>query len=253
MLNYDDIKQAILTEIRTTQYSLQSRTVIDEVARKLGLHGNGDHSQPILTVFGELFRTGYLSWGYNASNPDPPFFHITEIGKRALEYQSRDPSNEQGYLTHLGTIGTLSPIAISYLKEALRTFNSDCPKASAVMIGCAAETLALELRDVMVSRLASSGRQTPAALVDWRIKTVLDEIQRQLEAARAQMDRGLRETFSAHWSSFVHQIRMVRNDAGHPTSIDPVTTANVHASLLIFPELFQLQRDLVNWVNINYP
>jgi hypothetical protein len=60
--------------------------------------------------------------------------------------------------------------------------------------------------------------------------------------------RELRERYEMYWSAFAGQIRTARNDAGHPTSIDPVTADTVHASLLIFPELAGLAGALWNWV-----
>jgi hypothetical protein len=62
------------------------------------------------------------------------------------------------------------------------------------------------------------------------------------------MKRELRESFEAYWAAFAQQIRTVRNDAGHPTSVDPVTPDTVHASLLIFPELARLASGLSHWV-----
>lgn len=61
--------------------------------------------------------------------------------------------------------------------------------------------------------------------------------------------RELRERYEVYWSAFAGQIRTVRNDAGHPVSIDPVTADTVHASLLIFPELAGLASALWNWVS----
>ncbi len=49
-------------------------------------------------------------------------------------------------------------------------------------------------------------------------------------------------------SGLAEQIRKVRNDAGHPEGIDPVTPEVVHAALLIFPELAKL----VAWANEFY-
>jgi hypothetical protein len=62
------------------------------------------------------------------------------------------------------------------------------------------------------------------------------------------MKRELRESFEAYWSAFAQEIRAVRNDAGHPTSVDPVTSDTVHASLLVFPELARLASGLSRWV-----
>jgi hypothetical protein len=77
--------------------------------------------QALLSVFHELFRSGHLSWGWNLSNPDPPKFHITGQGQRALHNLSRDPANPRGYLTHLAGAGTVPPIASAYVDEALLT------------------------------------------------------------------------------------------------------------------------------------
>ena len=67
----------------------------------------------------DLFRTGYFAWGLNLSNPDPPFFHFTDRGRRALERLSRDPGNPAGYLQYLASVAKLNPIASSYLGEGL--------------------------------------------------------------------------------------------------------------------------------------
>ncbi len=66
------------------------------------------------------------------------------------------------------------------------------------------------------------------------------------------MPRPLAESFSAYWSGLAEQIRKVRNDAGHPEAIDPVTPEAVHASLLIFPELAKLVSELEGWANEFY-
>lgn len=68
---------------------------------------------------GELFRTGLLGWGLNLSNPNPPFFHLTDTGRRALAYLTRDPSNPDGYMRHLASLAKVNDVAMSYLKEGL--------------------------------------------------------------------------------------------------------------------------------------
>jgi len=60
-------------------------------------------------------------------------------------------------------------------------------------------------------------------------------------------DAALRDRFDMYWSGFAGQLRSVRNDAGHPVSVDPVTPDTVHASLLIFPELASLAEALFRW------
>lgn len=251
------IREALLAEVHAQESlgplgsSLQQGPVLDAVARKLGIRHNPDLEQALLTQWGELFRTGLLAWGLNLANPNPPFCHLTERGKQALENLTRDPSNPSGYLRHLYSIATLDPVALSYLREALDCYVSGLFKAAAVMIGAAAERVILEVRDTVVQKLTSLGRAIPSQLNDWRVKVVLDSVHRFQDGHKNQFPRELREEFEAYWSAFAQQIRAARNDAGHPESIDPVTPDTVHASLLIFPELTRLACGLNSWVNTN--
>lgn len=244
------IRQALLTAIGNRS-NLQTRSLLEGVCRQLGLN-NSDEQQPVLTVFHDLFRTGHLAWGFDALNASPPFFHVTEQGRNALRHVSRDPINQDGYLAYLNTLVTLRPIAESYINEALRTFNADCYKAIAVMTGCAAESVTLELRDALVSRMQSLSQPSPPAMIGWQIGPIVRSITTALDAKRSTMPQTLREAYDAFWSGFAGQIRIARNDAGHPTSIDPVSYETVHASLLIFPEQAKLTSDLTAWVTASY-
>jgi hypothetical protein len=237
---------------RPGEGNLQSVSVLEETRKRLG--GGRDHSleEAILTVFHDLFRTGYLAWGFNLLNPSPPFFHMTEQGRRSLATLSRDPSNPDGYLNFLSKTATLNPIADSYLREALACFVHDLPKAAAVMVGGASESMALELRDAIAGRLQSLSRPLPKGIDDWRFKVVLDSIYSFLDQNTGRMSRELRDSFRSYWPAFLQQIRSARNDAGHPSSVDPVTFDTVHASLLIFPELAKLTGQLLHWVSHDY-
>jgi len=138
---------------------------------------------------------------------------------------------------------------MSYLTEGLDCNVDGLFKASAVMIGCAAETVILCLRDLTVQKLTTLGKAIPPNLNDWRIKTVSDSLRGFFDGYSGSFSRELREPFEAYWAAFAQQIRATRNDAGHPTSVDPVTPDTVHASLLIFPELAKLANSLSRWVS----
>jgi len=228
--------------------NLQQVSVLETAARALGITQNPDLEQALLTQWHDLFRTGLLAWGLNLSNPNPPFFHLTGRGRRALSNATRDPSNPAGYLRHLSSIAALAPIAMSYLTEGLDCYVDGLFKASAVMVGCAAESVILDLRDLTVQKLTALNRTVPASLNDWRIKTVSDSLRSFFEGHSRTFNRELREPFEAYWAAFAQQIRASRNDAGHPVSVDPVTPDTVHASLLIFPELARLANRLSDWV-----
>ncbi len=194
----------------------------------------------------------YLAWGFDLSNPNPPFCHVTEQGRQVLQNLSRDPANPAGYLAYLSKVGTLNEVAESYLQEALKTYNSDCFKSTAVMVGAAAESLILEIRDTLVQRMKQLGQTPSKNLKDWRLKTVLDGLKHELDKQVLIMGMDMVEAIQQYWPAFTGQIRRARNEAGHPTSIEPVTHETVHASLLIFPELLKLASDLNTWVLDNY-
>jgi hypothetical protein len=150
------------------------------------------------------------------------------------------------------TEAKLNPITLSYINEALRTYRADCYKATAVMIGGAAESIVLELRDALTTRLGTLGHPIPSDLNDWRIKHILDTIEKILTPKKPLMPHDLGEAFDSYWPAFTGQIRTARNDAGHPISVDPVTPTTVHASLLIFPELAKLASTLIIWTISSY-
>lgn len=75
---------------------MQSSTVLSNTASALKLAQHPMPEQAVLTQFGELFRTGHLAWGLNFSNPNPPFFHLTEQGRKTLSNFSSDPGNPNG-------------------------------------------------------------------------------------------------------------------------------------------------------------
>jgi len=228
--------------------SLQLNTLFQEVTTRLGGNLGTLVEQDVLTQWHDLMRTGYFAWGLNMSNPNPPFFHFTDRGNKALERLSRDPGNPSGYLRHLKSVATLNPIADSYLLEGLSCFEAGLYKASAVMIGAASESLVLELRDATSGKLGQLGVPEPKGLTDWRVKVLLDALHTFLENKKSAFPRALREEFESYFLAFAQQIRSSRNDAGHPSSVDPVTEESVHASFLIFPELARLSNDLGAWV-----
>lgn len=242
----------IIAEYSAKGGSFQSGSVLGEAERRLNIRNNLELEQALLTFWHDLFRSGYLAWGYNLANPNPPFCHLTEQGRSTLQHLSRDPANPEGYFAHLAQNVSLNLIAISYLKEAVHTYNSNCFKAAAVMIGAATESIILELRDILQSKILEIGRTPAKDLMDWRTKKILDSIKKEMEMKKTSMPSVLFESFESYWPAFTQQIRASRNEAGHPSSIDSVTEEMVHASLLIFPELAKLSDDLKAWISASY-
>jgi hypothetical protein len=59
----------------------------------------------------------------------------------------------------------------------------------------------------------------------------------------------LREAIEAYWPAFTHQVRMLRNEGGHPASVVSVTNSAAQASLLVFPEIAGLAARIREWMN----
>lgn len=254
--DFKNIREKLLAEVRRqtpdpknlTSSPLQAGSVLRVVAEDIGTRHSVTLEQAILTAWHDLFRTGFLAWGLNLSNPDAPFFHITDQGRLLLSDLSRDPGNPQGYLSRLYASCKLGDIGQSYLGEALDCYASGFHKAAAVMTGAVAESVVLELRDALVKRMKALGRPVSPKLNDWKIKTVFDAIRHSLSAVSNQFPHPLRDAFDSYWPAFAHQIRTVRNDAGHPVSVSPVSPETVHSSLLVLPELIGLQNKLKHWI-----
>jgi hypothetical protein len=242
----------VMSEYAGQSGQFQSRSILGEVGKRMSLPRTADE-QALLALWADMFRLGIVAPGYNLSNPDLPFCHLTALGRKTLQTLSRDPANPDGYLAAVRSSGNLNPIADSYIAEALSAYNAVCFKAAAVMVGAATESLVLELRDVVVERLQALQRPVARNLTDWRVKTVFDAINLELTAHTRAMPVRLREAFVHTWPAFLQQIRSGRNDAGHPTSIAPISVDGVHASLLIFPEALTLSADLRAWVNTSMP
>lgn len=242
----------ILNELSAEKNSyLQAGVVLDKAKNRLNIKSI-EEEQALLVYFGDLFRIGYLAWGYNLANPSPPFCHITDRGRAALAVLSRDPSNPDGYLAYLHKSGNLSPVTESYIREALGTYAAGCSKATAVMVGAAAESIILEIRDTLCKHFASFKKSPPSDLKYWRINKVIDCIYKIIKNQKHSMPNELFEKSETYWPAFVHQIRTSRNDAGHPANISNIDEATVHASLLIFPELLNISTKLIGWIEENF-
>lgn len=236
------------TKARSGGPPLTQTQVLEEAGKRLAVGYDGDRAEALLTQWSELFRTGLLAWGKNLSSPDPPFFHLSERGRQALSVLARDPSNPAGYLRHLAQIGQLNPIALSYLSEGLDCYVSGHFKAAAIMVGAASESVILELRDLTIEHWIKAGAAISSDLRAAKIRTITNALGKHFTSESHRFDLRLRDMFEANWSALAHQIRSARNEAGHPSAIDPVTPDSVHAALLVFPELVRLVHQLSEWV-----
>jgi hypothetical protein len=161
---------------------------------------------------------------------------------------ARDPTNPMGYMAYLDIEARLDPIARAYVAEGLEYFNNGLHRAAAVMVGAGVESVVLELRDKLVTKLGVLGAPAPPALLEWKPATVTKEMTKILDLNKPQMPHDLRASYEAHWSSLVFETRRVRNDAGHPAAIDPIVYEEVHAVLLTVPITARFAFQLGDWI-----
>lgn len=194
------IREVLLQEIQAQQPKsqigapLSQISVLSAAEKRLG-KGN---DEAILTQWGELFRTGLLAWGRDLLNPNPPFFHLTDSGRRALAHLTRDPSNPDGYMRHLASMANVNDVALSYLKEGLDCYVHGHYKAAAVMVGGAAESVILDLRDQTVAKFKAL-RKTPS-------KQMADLAYQDRDRRTPQLPRSAQAVFRAETAGLVRRL-----------------------------------------------
>jgi hypothetical protein len=105
----------------------------------------------------EFIIQGIIAPGLDRHNPNLPWFHITEYGRKVLaagEFLPHDPTN---YLQRFHqTVGTPDPTVEAYLSESLNCFTRGCFIASVVMLGVASERAFYLLCDALVNALVNN-------------------------------------------------------------------------------------------------
>jgi hypothetical protein len=224
----DDARRALLAVIKEHEQGGFGREyVIKQTAEALGRPYDIPTARRLMDAWDDLYRAGIVGYGLDLTNLGQNWSHLTEFGAAAVAELHRDPSNPAGYRAVVAPYLADEPIALSYLDEALDTYNKGTFKASAVMLGCAAEALHLSLRDKLVVKIAGTGKTPPASLDTWVISHVLRALEALLDARVKDMDRDLRERFESYWPAWTGLFRMTRNEAGHPKSIGTPCTSPV--------------------------
>jgi hypothetical protein len=82
LMKYQDLKNKLF-EMAQVCYDqgpgwAQESVVLRELAEDLGIEGNVESEQFMLTCWHDLFRDGDLSWGYSIDNPSFPWFHFPQ-------------------------------------------------------------------------------------------------------------------------------------------------------------------------------
>ena len=175
-------------------------------------------------VMWQLIIQGVLTVGSDSSNLNLPHFRITDYGHSVLEEERFIPHDPTGYLKDLKGIkrSILTKVAVTYVEEALRCFNSGCHVASVLLLGVAAESVFLQLCEVIQLHLKDNNEKKKLDN-QLPVKTKHRWIVQKYQNLPAAVRRGkLPESLDMTLTSLYDLIRRQRNDLGHPQETPPL-------------------------------
>ncbi len=206
-------------------------------------------------VFWEFIIQGIIAPGSNLSNPNLPWFHITEYGRKVLgsgELLPHDPTN---YLQRFREdVGAVDSTVEAYVSESLNCFIKGNHIASVVMLGVASERAFLLLCDAFLNAVSDPTEKNRFSAIiranaikpkeDW----VLNKIQ-DLQKARP---RPLPDNVNIMLTVIFDFIRSQRNNLGHPQETPPKTTREeAFVNLRIFPGYYKMLNQVMDYLSRN--
>lgn len=163
------------------------------------------------------------------------FFDISEYGGRVLSQTAESPYDPFEFNRRMReTAPLLEPDTFEFLKEAVACFLGRYFRASAVMIGLASENEVLKLIELFRNTLGPSGRPSYSRAIGnaRTLRSKFDVLYSRLRSIRGTLPYQIRELDTWLLGTF-QVIRMHRNDAGHPTGLNP-SSEDVFGTLSLF-------------------
>lgn len=215
-----------------------------------------DFQRLVVDVFWELVGQGVVSPGTTTGNPSPPFFHLTEHGKRVVQDPSFQPHDPPAFLAQLGQL-VPSPDAtvMAYLQESLHCFARATHVASAMMLGIAAERVFLLVCDTLLTSLADPNERSAFQNILDRnpIKPKLDWVAQKFQQIQTpRRPAGWPEDVDIKLAGIFNLIRCQRNELGHPRPSPPtVTRDDAYGYLRLFPSYYSTAEQVRGFLATN--
>lgn len=191
----------------------------------------------------QLVVQGVLVPGMDENNANWPWYRLTDYGVRFLDGRAPQPHDPDGFLRHFDNENPdADPVVREYLDEALRTFNANCPKASAVMLGAASEKLVLLLHDRFEDAISDPAMKKKfQKMYGLTISSKYNALKRGLDHMIEKKRFPPRspeysETINNALGGVFQMLRRLRNAAGHPDLLVPMTRENLFLNLCVFSE-----------------
>ena len=206
-------------------------------------------------IIWDLILERIVTPGFDASNPNFPFFRLTEFGQDCISQSAPHYYDPEGYMEFLrNTVQNLDPIIEQYIFESLNCYRQQLFFASAVMLGAAAEKAILLLLQAITNSMSNtSSKRKAARLLDRPrlpdiFNTISETINTLIEANTIpySIHRGSTE----HLMSLFEMIRTQRNDAVHPIC-GQVDRTKVFLSLQTIPAALESINMLIEWFESN--
>ena len=206
-------------------------------------------------VFWEFIIQGIIAPGTNLSNPNLPWFHITDYGRKVLESGEVLPHDPAGYLQRFrNDVGAPDPTVEAYLSESLNCFTRGTYIASVVMLGVASERAFLLLCNALLNALSDPNEKSAFETILRRlaIKPKEDWVLSKIQAIQSTRPRPLPDNVNIMLTVIFDFIRSQRNNLGHPQD-DPPKTSREEAfvNLRMFPGYYKMLTQVVDYLSIN--
>ena len=187
-----------------------------------------DFVEPLRQLMWEFLVQGLLVFGSHADNPREqtqsqwPYYRLTPRGESFVQDAQIQPYDPDGFLAEFARrIPNASPVVPSYVQEAVTTFNARCYRASAVMIGCAAEKAVFDLWTAFHQAIPEGKQKKKFGdsnkIFSGRLKNLSLRLREMAESDKLLYPHKDYVGAVLHATDF---IRTERNDAGHPQIIN---------------------------------
>jgi hypothetical protein len=168
----------------------------------------------------ELVVQNIITPGSNWSNPNLPFFRVTNYGARCIQENTILPHDYGAYLQAIRDVTTQTDdIFFLYLGESVDAFNKGLYISSVVNLGVASERLIELLVEVLKDALATEANKTKyeqAIKKAHHIAYQFNEVFSRLVGNKTKLPSDISQDLDM-LKALVDIVRRERNDGGHPT------------------------------------
>jgi hypothetical protein len=206
-------------------------------------------------ILWDLIVDRVITIGKDSSNDKWPWIRLTAHGERVVDGAGPVYYDPHGYETFLGSITpSIGPVIKQYIMECINCYRQRLYFATAVMIGAAAESCALQLAEAIVMKTTDPAqRGSRAEILDrGKLPKIFEMIFGSLKPLidTKKIPYQIYQGSLEHLLSLFEMIRVQRNEAVHPVAAD-VTKEKVFLSIQTLPVALQVVFRLIEWLRAN--